>query len=133
VQTFQHIPHFRQACREAHRVLKERGRLENYSLHITPILQWIYRAAGRTYHKEGTIKGLFHLTRANNKQRDVLSEIFSGSVKDRYTECLFHPDLRLTFTGREGNLVGQLDAHLGDFPALGRWLARQRSFEAVKS
>lgn len=36
VQTFQHIPDFSQACHEALRVLKTGGRLENYSLHVTP-------------------------------------------------------------------------------------------------
>ncbi len=133
VQTFQHIPDFRQVCCEAHRVLKAGGRLENYSLHITPIVQLIYRLFGRPYHKEGMIKDLFHLTRANDGQRHVLSEIFGGPVKNRYTECLFHPDIKLTFTGREGNWLGQLDAYLGDFPALGRWLARQRSFAVIKS
>ncbi len=133
VQTFQHIPDFQQVCREAHRVLKAGGRLENYSLHITPIVQLIYRLFGRPYHKGGMIKDLFHLTRANDGQRHVLSEIFGGPVKNRYTECLFHLDIKLSSTGRKGNWVGQLDAHLGGFPALGRWLARQRSFAAIKS
>ena len=86
----------------------------------------------RPYHKEGMVKDLFHLTRANYRQRDVLSEVFGVSVKIHYTECRFRPDIELSFTGREWGWVGQLDNHLGDFPALGRWLAGQRSFEAIK-
>lgn len=133
VQTFQHIPEFQQACREAHRLLKDGGKLTNYSLHVTPIVQLIYRLFGKPYHKEGKVKDLFHLTRANDRQRDILSGIFGGQVADRYTECLFHPDLRLIFSGKAGSWIGWLDAHMGDFPVLGHWLARQRSFEAIKS
>lgn len=133
VQTFQHIPYFSQACHEAHRVLKTEGRLENYSLHVTPLVQSIYRLFGRPYHKEGMVKDLFHLARANDRQQAALADIFGGPVENRYTECLFHPDLMLTFTGGEGSWMGQLDARLGDFPALGRWRARQRSFGVVKS
>lgn len=133
VQTFQHIPDFRQACCEAHRVLKGGGRLANYSLHITPAVQLVYRLFGKTYHREGMVRDLFHLTRANDAQREILAEVFGAPVVDRYTECLFHPDLKATFSGRAGSLAGRLDARLGDVPTVGRWLARQRSFETVKT
>lgn len=132
VQTFQHIPDFRQVCREAHRVLKDNGRLANYSLHITPSVQLVYGLFGKHYHKEGMVKDLFHLTRANDRQREILSEVFGVPVMDRYTECLFYPDLRVTFSGSAGSWAGRLDAWLGDFPSIGRWLARQRSFETSK-
>ncbi len=133
VQTFQHIPDFRLACREAHRVLKGGGRLANYSLHITPVVQLVYRLFGKTYHKEGMVRDLFHLARANDAQREILAGVFGAPVADRYTECLFHPDLRVTFFGRAGSLVGRLDVRLGDVPAVGRWLAQQRSFETIKA
>lgn len=132
VQTFQHIPDFQQACREAHRVLRNGGRFENYSLHTTPVVRFIFRLFGRPYHQEGMVKGLFHLSRANDGQMHILSEIFGEKAKSRYTECLFHPDIKLTFTGKVGSWLGQLDARLGDFPILGRRVARQRSFEVIK-
>jgi ubiquinone/menaquinone biosynthesis C-methylase UbiE len=132
VQTFQHIPDFQLVCREAFRVLKAGGRLANYSLHITPLVQLIYRLFGKSYHKDGMVKGLFHLSRANDEQEAALSKIFDGPVINRYTECLFHPDLKLTFTGREGSWMGRMDAGFGELPVLGRTLARQRSFEVVK-
>jgi len=133
VQVFQSIPDFALACREAHRVLKPGGRFANYSLHITPLNRMIYRLLGKRFHTEGMVENALHLARANDGQRQSVAEIFGGEVVDRYTECLFHPDLRLTFTGRFGSSMGKLDAGMGDFPLLGRWIARQRSFEAVKA
>lgn len=73
------------------------------------------------------------MTRANDVQCEILAEVFSAPVANRYTECLFHPDLRVTFSGRFDSLVGLLDAWLSDAPAVGRWLARQRSFETAKT
>lgn len=134
VQAFQHIPDFARACREAHRVLKPGGRFVNYSLYATPLNCIIYRLLGKTFHTDGMLKNAFHLTRANDGQRQIVADIVGGGVKgmERYTECLFHPDLKLAFTGRVGSTLGQLDARLGDLPRLGRWIARQRSFEAIK-
>lgn len=51
---------------------------------------------------------------------------------DHYAKCLLCPGMRITFSGRLGSWVGQLDAYLGALPWLGRWIARQRSFEAQK-
>lgn len=132
VQVFQHIPGFACACREAHRVLKPGGRFINYSLHITPLNRKVYRLLGKIFHTEGIYNNLFHLNRANDRQRDIVMDIFGRVEADRYTECLHHPDLRVTFSGRLGSWSGQLDAYLGALPWLGRWIARQRSFEAQK-
>lgn len=133
VQTFQHIPDFTRACREAHRVLKSGGRFANYSLHVTPFNRLVCRLVGRTFHTDGTVTNQYHLTRANDGQRKTIAGIFGATVTDRYTECLFHPDLKLTVTGRAGSWIGLLDAHLGGASWLARVSARQRSFEAVKS
>lgn len=131
VQVFQHIPDFPRACREAHRVLMPGGRFVNYSRYATPLDRMIYRMLGRPFHIAGTMKNLFHLTLATDSQRQVVTDLF-GEVTDRYTECLFHPNLKLAFTGRMGSSLGNLDAYLGDVPWLGRWIARQRSVEATK-
>lgn len=92
VQTFQHIPDFARACREANRVLKHGGSFVNYSLHITPLNRTVYKLLGKPFHTDGIWKNNFHLTRANDSQRQIVAGVF-GKVKDRYTECLFHPDL----------------------------------------
>jgi ubiquinone/menaquinone biosynthesis C-methylase UbiE len=133
VQAFQHIPNFARACSEAHRILKPGGFFVNYSLHTTPFNRMVYWLLGKTFHKEGMRKNKFHLNRANDRQRQIVVDIFIGEVIDRYTECLHHPDLRLTFGGRVGSPIGQFDKLLGELPRLGRWIARQRSFEARKS
>jgi ubiquinone/menaquinone biosynthesis C-methylase UbiE len=133
VQVFQHIPDFAQACREAQRVLKPGGRFINYSLYGTPFNRALYSMLRREFHLEGLVKdGSFVLTRANDGQREIMESVFGGRVTDRYTECLFHPDLRLAFTGKLGSAIGRLDTYLSDLPWLGRWIARQRSFEVVK-
>ena len=132
VQTFQHIPDFKQACSEAYRVLKQGGYFMNYSLHITPMINLIYRLLAKTYHKEGKIQNLFYLNKASDQQRDIVAEIFSCVVKSYYTECLFHPDLKFTITGKLGSWLGRLDARFGRSNKLRRFFARQRSFEAIK-
>jgi ubiquinone/menaquinone biosynthesis C-methylase UbiE len=133
VQVFQHIPDFARACREAHRVLKRGGHFANYSLHATPVNRAAYRLMGKPFHTQGMLKDQFYLTRANDSQRQIVAGIFRGKVTDRYTECLFHPDLRLILTGRAGSSIGQFDARLGDVALLGRWIARQRSVETIKA
>ncbi len=132
VQVFQHIPDFARACREAHRVLKSGANFANYSLHTTPLNRTVYRLLRKTFHTDGMVKNVYHLTRTNDSQLRIVADIFGGAVTDRYSECLFHPDLKLTFTGCGGSWLGQLDARLSDVPWLGRWIARQRSFEATK-
>lgn len=134
VQVFQHIPDFESACREAHRVLRRGGLFASYSLNNTPLNRFIYRLLRRNYHADGMVKDRFYLTRANDQQRRTVERIFGGNrVGERYSECLFHPDLRLTFTGRQGSRIGRVDARFSDAPWLGRWIARQRSFEVIKS
>ncbi len=78
VQAFQHIPDFARACREAHRVLKPGGRFANYSLHTTPLNRTIHRLLGKTFHTAGMVKNAFHLTRANDSQRQIVADIFGG-------------------------------------------------------
>lgn len=133
VQTLQHVSDFAGACSEAHRVLKKGSRFINYSLHVTPLNRFVHKILGKTFHVEGVCVNQFLLNRANNNQRQIVSNIFGGEVVDRYTELLFHPDLRFTFSGKPGCLLGWLDSRLGNLPYLGRWIARQRSFEAVKN
>lgn len=132
VQTFQHIPDFTNAVKEAHRVLKQGGYFINYSLHVTPLNKLIHKIMGRHYHSEGMVKNTFYLTRANKKQLKIIEEIFSSKVTDRFSECIFHPDLKFVFSGSQGNMFGKIDILLSNIPNIGRWIARQRSFGAEK-
>ena len=132
VQVFQHIPDFAQVCREAYRVLKPGGRFTNHSLHKTPLNRMVYWLLRKHYHLDGIRKDQFHLSRANDSQRRILNEIFVDG-RDRYTECLFHPDMKCPWSGRLGSILGAFDAWLSDLPWLGRWVARQRGFEGIKA
>jgi hypothetical protein len=93
----------------------------------------VYWLLGKTFHKEGMRKNKFHLSRANDRQRQIVVNILIEEVIDRYTECLHHPELRPTFGGRVVSSIGQFNKLLGELRRLGRWIARQRSFEARKS
>ena len=133
VQALQHIPGFQRACGEAQRVLAPGGRFANYSLSITPIVRLVYGLCGKPYHTDGRLNDQFHLTRADDAQRTLVEQIFRAPATERYTECLFHPDLGLAFTGRDGSWIGRLDALLSDHAWLGRWTGRQRSVEVIKA
>lgn len=132
VQVFQHIPKFKEACSEAFRVLMPGGIFLCYSLQEVPAVHFLYRLLGKNYHLEGEVSGLFYLARANAEHQKIISDIFRGDVTERYSEYLFNPELKLTFSGRERSIIGRLDAYLGKFPRLGRWIARQRSYEVYK-
>jgi SAM-dependent methyltransferase len=132
VQVFQHIPGFLRACSEARRVLKPGGYFINYSLHATPLNRLIYAILGKKFHIEGPIPNMFYLRRATDAQLHELRSVFGGDVSERYTECLFHPDLRLNFTGRKGSAFGRLDILLSHIPRIAWWIARQRSFATLK-
>ncbi|MDO8291950.1 MAG: class I SAM-dependent methyltransferase [Gallionella sp.] len=134
VQTLQHVPDFAQAVQEAHRVLRSGGLFVNYSLHITPLHRVIYGLLGKQYHIRGVVMGAFYLARASDTQCAEVSRIFGGArVANRYTECLFHPQFGLGFTGKKDSLLGRIDARLAAAPWFARWVARQRSFEVSKA
>lgn len=132
VQTFQHIPDFLNAVSEAHRVLKPGGHFITYSLHNTPFNKMVHKLLGKPYHSEGMVKNTFYLTRANDRQLKIVENIFDRKIDDRYSECFFHPDLKFVFSGKPGNFLGKFDSFLSNSPFIGRWVARQRSFGAIK-
>lgn len=134
VQVFQHIPDFARACSEADRVLKTGGHFFNYSLSCTPLNKMIYRLLSKTFHVEGNYKNQFILNRANDRQRDIVSNIFFwGGDGERAVYRVFVSSCSsLTFSGRQRSYIGRIDALCGDAPWLGVWNARQRSFYAQK-
>ena len=132
VQTLQHIPEFEKACREAWRVLKPGGRFINYSLHSPLFVRLVYLLFGKKFHQKGEVEKCFYLRRADEEQKHVLEKIFQGPVREKFTECIFHPDLHLTHSGREGSPWGRVDFFLGKIHWISRFVARQRSFEVIK-
>jgi ubiquinone/menaquinone biosynthesis C-methylase UbiE len=131
VQALQHVSRFRDAVAEAHRVLRRRGAFACYSLNRARIIEVFYRLMGRPYHIAGSRPGSFYLARASAAQTAVVHEIFGASVASRYTEILFHPELRL-FSGQAASPVGALDARLSNGLPVFAAVARQRSYHVRK-
>ncbi|MCW7482117.1 class I SAM-dependent methyltransferase [Leptospira kanakyensis] len=133
VQVFQHIPNFQKACQEAHRVLKANGIFKNYSLNITPVVRIIYSLFGKKYHIAGIPAGNFFLNRASDEQKQIIIDLFGKTkFRESYSESFFHPDLKITFSGRKGNFFGYLDYYFSKIGILSKFIARQKSFEAVR-
>ncbi len=132
VQVFQHIPSFDRTVSEAFRVLKRRGAFANYSLNVQPPVCWIYRLLGKDYITKGWVEGMFWLARASKEQKGCIEAVFGSTVSERWSEILFSPELHFPVPGREGSLLGKLDALLSNNAGFFGWLARQRSFHCEK-
>lgn len=132
VQTFQHIPDYRQAVSEACRVLRPSGRFACYSLNVQPPIRFLYRLLGKEYVVEGQMGNLFWLARASDKQRRQVAEIFHSPVVERWSEIIYSPELRFSAPGRQGSHLGALDARISNSAGWFRWFARQHSFHCIK-
>lgn len=134
VQTFQHIIDFSKSVSEAYRVLIKGGYFVNYSLHIKPFNRFVYECFRKKFHIKGEVAGSYYLERANDTQRDIISNLFGEeNTEDRFTESLFHPDLKLGFTGRVNSKFGLVDIWLSKIPGVGHFFAWQRVFLATKT
>ena len=132
VQTFQHIPNYEKAVREAYRVLKKKGIFINYSLNIQPHIAFIKSILGRDYLAEGWVKGSYWLARASIKQKQQIEMIFKSRVFERWTEILYSPEMHFYSPGKEGSLLGKIDSLLSNNYGFLGWIARQKSFFCQK-
>jgi ubiquinone/menaquinone biosynthesis C-methylase UbiE len=133
VQAFQHIPSFDKAVSEAYKALKRGGEFANYSLNVQPPIRWLCRLFGRNYIMEDWVEGVFWLARASKKQKVSIEAIFGSKVSERWSEILYTPELHFLAPGREGSLLGKLDALLSNNIGFLGWLARQHSFHCKKT
>ena len=131
VQTLQHIPNINGVLKEARRVLKVGGQFANYSLNVQPIIRMLSRLAGKPYVIEGQFGEHLFLRRANKAEAGAISAYFNAPVSRRYSEFLFQPNLRTTFTGREHSVIGKLDSLLSSSNQLLGSFARQQSFHCA--
>ena len=134
VQTFQHIPDFESVVRESFRVLCDEGYFANYALHNTPLNRFIYFCFNKYFHSKGEVKGSYYLERANQDQLNIISNIFGKqNIWERFTENLFHPDLKLKVTGKENSKIAILDIFISRFPFFAKLIARQKGVLAKKT
>ena len=130
VQTLQHIPKYSNAIKNIYKIIKEDGYLYNYNLNINYVVRIIYKL----FNKKYLIKGYnndFYLERSNKNQKKIIKKIFKSRITTRYTELLFHPDLKIK-TGTVKNLFGKIDTFLSGSLIFKKIFARQEAFIVKK-
>jgi len=130
VQTLQHIPKYSNAIKNIYKIIKEDGYLYNYNLNINCVVRIIYKL----FNKQYLIKGYnnnFYLERSNKNQKKIIKKIFKNKIITRYTELLFHPDLKIK-TGAIKNLFGKIDTFLSGSLIFKKIFARQEAFIVKK-
>jgi len=132
VQTLQHIYDFDIAINEIHRVIKVNGYFSNYSFNRQPHINLICKILGKKYINRGYFENGLWLERASKNQRRIIENIFCSNIEERFSEIIFSPELKLTFSSMEGSLLGKLDKVLSNNYGFLAWLARQRSFHCIK-
>ena len=88
----------------------------------------------KIFNKKYLIKGYnndFYLERSNKNQKNIIKKIFKNKIVIRYTELLFHPDLKIK-TGSIDNLFGKIDSLLSGHFFIKKILARQEAFIVKK-
>ena len=110
--------------------MRDGGRFLNYSLNHSKAIENLYRLLGKSYVVEGQI-GELYMAKATSKQPALIEKVFGKPLHRRFSEVLFHPDLRLK-TGEEKSLWGKFDAQIGGCAHLLGWIARQQAFETLK-
>jgi ubiquinone/menaquinone biosynthesis C-methylase UbiE len=133
VQTLQHIPNFKLAITESHRVLKRNGIFINYTLNSNYFTAFIYFVLRKHYHRSGYVNGLFWLELANLNQLNCIQNIFKSKVCISYSEHLFHPNFKLTVTGEKKFLFWKIDVFMSKFTFFGKLFARQCMFYTIKN
>jgi 2-polyprenyl-3-methyl-5-hydroxy-6-metoxy-1,4-benzoquinol methylase len=130
VQVLQHIPDYKKAVQNIYDILKKKGIFYNYNLN-TNFVEYIYKLFRKKYHKNG-YSDLFYFERSNLRQKEIMKKIFKNKILTRYTEFLFHPDLKITFSGKVNSLTGKLDSLLSNNLKISKFFARQECFIAYK-
>ena len=85
----------------------------------------------KKYHISGNFKGEYFLERGSKKQENIIKKVFLNKIYKRYTENLFHPDLKIN-TGSEKSIIGKLDSYLSSNFWLLKFISRQISYEVKK-
>lgn len=133
VQTTQHIPDFEIVCLEAFRVLKRGCIYWDYALNNAPLIGFVKKLFGKSYHQDGVIAGRFYFRRFNNNLIKIVKDIFLVQPSVLYSEVLFTPDLGLPIGGKENSIIGKVDSFLTGKFALLKLVARQCSFHVKKN
>jgi|LakMenE01Jun11ns_1017448.scaffolds.fasta_scaffold9865799_2 ubiquinone/menaquinone biosynthesis C-methylase UbiE len=127
VQTFQHIPDYTKAVKNTYRILKDGGTFFDYNLNENQIVKFIRNIMGKQYMIKGTTH-LFYLNRSISSKIKIIKKIFKNNVHFRYSEILFHPDLKIYFSGKKNNFLGKIDSYLSGFESYKKRFARQICF-----
>lgn len=122
VQVLQHLPPVkrRDALKEIKRVQKAGAGLYIAWVRATPIIRAMYYLFGKRYHIKGELPDGVFYQRFDAEIETEVRNVFS-SCEIRYSETLFHPELRLR---PDSILMGKADLALSSSPTA-YLLARQ--------
>jgi ubiquinone/menaquinone biosynthesis C-methylase UbiE len=132
VQTLQHVPDFPKAIENIYKILKNNSIFFNYNLNVNPIIKFIYKIIRKNYIIKG-YTNLFYLNRSSKNQKNIIKKKFKNNVKTRYCELLFHPDLKLFFSGNKNSIFGKFDSLLSGSANYKKIFARQECFIVKKN
>jgi ubiquinone/menaquinone biosynthesis C-methylase UbiE len=130
VQTLQHIPKFSKVVKVIYNLLKTNGVFYNYNFNLNYIIKIIFKIFNKKYLEKGYSEN-FYLERSCLKQKKIIEKIFKTQVFTRYTELLFHPELKLK-TGSKNNFIGKIDSNLSGDLIFKKLFARQECFYVKK-
>lgn len=130
VQTLQHVKNYKLIVSIIYKILKKDGYFFNYNLNINHTIKLIYKVFKKKYLIKG-YNNSFYLERSNQNQKSIIKKKFKKNIDTRYTELLFHPDLKI-FTGSENNFIGKIDTYLSGNFFLKKIIARQECFSVKK-
>ena len=133
VQVIQHIKDYKKVYQEVHRVLKKKGKFFDYNLNNSILRKAISLLFKKKYIIQGHhAVGGFYLRRSNQLQLIFLEKIFKNKCKQRYSEILFLPEIKLKITGRENSIIGKIDSFFSSGFYILKFIARQKSLHIVK-
>lgn len=132
VQVTQHIESWHDVYYEIKRIMKIGAIFKDYNLRVNHSIKILYKLLGKRYFEVGNVENFYYLRKFRSGFENDIEKIFKTPVVINYSECLFHPDLKVIKPGSHGNILGKLDIFISKLKILNWILARQISVTVKK-
>jgi ubiquinone/menaquinone biosynthesis C-methylase UbiE len=130
-QTLQHVPEFKKAIINIHKLLKKNSCFINYSLNKNNFLNIFFNFVNIFYKKKNS-KYQYCLEKFSDYQKDIISNVFiKKNFRINYSEIIFNITNR-KLSGLPGSFLGKIDAILTGKFFLLKYFSRQVSCNVTK-